>query len=271
MIDSMLIERFMSYISMYDNNDKNICFTNSERGKSRKLSTLRSFFGYYFKKNLLDSNVASKVDIPKQHTKPIIRLEGDEVENILSVSESPDKFSAHQKKYLAHCSTRDNAILSLMLGTGIRVSECVGLNVEDFNFNTNSFKVIRKGGNQTILYFSDELSEILKNYLAYRSSLKIDEKEHAMFLSLQNKRLGVRSVENLVKKYAFVVNPLKHITPHKLRSTYGTTLYRETGNIYIVADVLGHKDINTTKKHYAAISEDMRKEVANKVKLKKDE
>ena len=72
----------------------------------------------------------------------------------------------------------------------------------------------------------------------------------------------------MVKKYAFVTTPLKSITPHKLRSTYGTALYRETGNIYIVADVLGHKDINTTKKHYAAISEDMRKSVANKVKLK---
>ena len=85
-VDSVLIERFLSYISMYDNNDKNLCFTNSERGKSRKLSTLRSFFGYYFKKNLLESNVAAKVDIPKQHTKPIIRLEGDEVKNMLSVS-----------------------------------------------------------------------------------------------------------------------------------------------------------------------------------------
>ncbi len=109
---------------------------------------------------------------------------------------------------------------------------------------------------------------MLKNYLAYRATLKLEEDERAMFLSLQNKRLGVRSVENMVKKYALVTTPLKNITPHKLRSTYGTALYRETGNIYIVADVLGHKDINTTKKHYAAISEDMRKSVANKVKLK---
>lgn len=267
-VDSMTIERFLSYVSVYDNNDKNISRVNTENGKSRKLSTLRSFFGYYFKKNLLDSNVASKVDIPKLHSKPIIRLETDEVSKILDISNKPEQFSAHQNKYLAHCSTRDNAMLTLMLGTGIRVSECVGLNVEDFDFSTNSFKVIRKGGNQTILYFSDEVADVLRNYLAYRATLKLDENEKAMFLSLQNKRLGVRSVENMVKKYAFVTTPLKSITPHKLRSTYGTALYRETGNIYIVADVLGHKDINTTKKHYAAISEDMRKSVANKVKLK---
>ena len=269
-VDSIMIEKFLSYVSMYDDNDKNICYTNTEKGKARKLSTLRSFFGYYFKKNLLDSNVAAKVDIPKQHSKPIIRLENNEVNNILDVAENPEQFSEHQNKYLRHCSTRDNALLTLMLGTGIRVSECVGLNVDDFDFSTNSFKVVRKGGNQTILYFSNEVADTLKNYLSYRSTLNLPENEKALFLSLQNKRLGVRSVEKLVKKYALVVTPLKNITPHKLRSTYGTALYRETGNIYIVADVLGHKDINTTKKHYAAISEDMRKDVANIVKLKKE-
>ena len=89
-----------------------------------------------------------------------------------------------------------------------------------------------------------------------------------MFLSLQDKRIGVRAVEKLVKKYSSVVTPLKKITPHKLRSTYGTNLYRETQDIYIVADVLGHKDVNTTKKHYAAISEDARRSVANVVKLR---
>jgi integrase len=77
-------------------------------------------------------------------------------------------------------------------------------------------------------------------------------------------------VEILVKKYSRIVSPLKKITPHKLRSTYGTRLYNETGDIYIVADVLGHRDVNTTKRHYAAITEDNRKKVANKVRLRKD-
>ena len=82
--------------------------------------------------------------------------------------------------------------------------------------------------------------------------------------------MAVRSVENLVKKYASRVTTLKKITPHKLRSTYGTQLYRETKDIYVVADVLGHKDVNTTKKHYAAISEDIRRSVADKVVLRGD-
>ena len=93
---------------------------------------------------------------------------------------------------------------------------------------------------------------------------------NALFLSMQMKRLGVRSVENLVKKYSQAVTKLKTITPHKLRSTYGTNLYRETGDIYLVADVLGHKDVNTTKKHYAAIEDSRRRSAANIVKLRKE-
>ena len=85
---------------------------------------------------------------------------------------------------------------------------------------------------------------------------------------MQNKRIGVRSVEKLVKKYAQKVTVLKKITPHKLRSTYGTTLYNETGDIYLVADVLGHKDVNTTRKHYAQMQDEIRRKAAKAVKLR---
>ena len=91
--------------------------------------------------------------------------------------------------------------------------------------------------------------------------------EPALFLSLQKRRITTRAVENIVKKYSLVATPLKHITPHKLRSTFGTQLYRNTGDIYVVADVLGHKDVNTTKRHYAAITEDIRRNASTKVHL----
>ena len=133
----------------------------------------------------------------------------------------------------------------------------------------NSFKVIRKGGNQAILYFSEEVADALAQYLAYKEEDKnTPENEHALFLSIKMHRISIRAVENLVKKYSRIVSPLKKISPHKLRSTYGTQLYRETKDIYVVADVLGHKDVNTTRKHYAAISEDIRRNVADKVKLR---
>ena len=145
----------------------------------------------------------------------------------------------------------------------------VGLDIDDIDFNINGFKVIRKGGNQFILYFSNEVSEVLHKYIDERKKMKdVNPSEKALFLSLQKRRISTRAVQNLVKKYSSIVTPLKKISPHKLRSTYGTNLYRETQDIYVVAEVLGHKDINTTKKHYAAMSEDIRKDAANKVKLK---
>ena len=266
-IDSQLIERFMAYIAYYDKEDGTV-LTNGERGKLRKLSSLRAFFKYFFNKDMLKANVASKVRSPKLHEKPIVRLEEQETAELMYSCDTLTGFSEHQKKYNENFKTRDNAIISLFLTTGIRVSECVGLNVDDINFNLNSFRVTRKVGNQVILYFGEETAEILKNYMLYRDTLQLPKEEQALFLSSQKKRMSVRSMEYLVKKYAKVATPLKKITPHKLRSTYGTNLYRETKDIYIVAEVLGHKDVNTTKKHYAAITDDVRKSVAGKVKLK---
>ena len=262
------IESFLSYLSYYQNDDKMI--KNSERGKARKLASVRSFFKYLFNHDMLSSNVASKIQTPKLHTKEIIRLEKDEVSRMLDAVIDPTTFSERQKKYNKNTFERDNAIVTLFLGTGIRISELVGLNVEDFDFSQNAFKVTRKGGNQAILYYSREVYDAMQLWLKKRETLDLDPNENAMFVSLQNRRICTRAVENLVKKFAKEGSPLKKISPHKLRSTFGTNLYRETKDIYIVADVLGHKDVNTTKKHYAAINEDMRKSVANVVKIYDD-
>ena len=162
--------------------------------------------------------------------------------------------------------------MTLLLGTGMRVSECVGINIKDLDFQNNAVKVTRKGGNEVFLYFGEEVRETLADYLEERqNALTKDENEDALFLSSQGKRIGVRTVQNMVKKYAQLVTPLKKITPHKLRSTYGTNLYRETGDIYLVADVLGHSDVNTTKKHYAALEDERRRSARNKVQLREIE
>jgi len=116
------------------------------------------------------------------------------------------------------------------------------------------------------------VSAVLKDYLAVRKEIIPQPgHEHALFLSMQKRRITVRAVENMVKKYALVVAPLKkRLSPHKLRSTFGTNLYHETGDIYLVADVLGHSDVNTTRKHYAAMSDDRRRLAAQSVKLRDD-
>lgn len=266
-IRSSHIEQFLSYLSFYEINGKML--KNSDNGKKRKLSSVRSLFKYLYNHNLINSNEASKIATPKLHQKEIIRLEKDEVSKLFNTVEDAEGFSHRQKVYNKNTLERDNAIITLFLGTGIRISELVGLNIDDFDFSQNAFVVTRKGGSRSTLYFSDEVAQVLKTWLIKRKTLELEENEKAMFISLQNKRITVRAVENLVKKFAKQAVPLKKISPHKLRSTFGTELYRETKDIYIVADVLGHKDVNTTKKHYAAISEDMRKDVANKVSLRK--
>lgn len=267
-ITSSDIEYYLSYLSYYSFNGK--IHNCNERAKARKLSSVRAMFKYFFNKGLISVDNSAKVATPKQHEKPIIRLEGDEIFNIIDVAENGNGLTAHQRIFHEKNKIRDRAIIMLFLGTGIRISELVGLNNEDINFNDNSFIVTRKGGNQAILYFDEDVSDALKTYIESKEYIT-DKGQNALFLSNKKSRITVRAVENLVSKYAKIVSPLKKISPHKLRSTYGTQLYKATGDIYIVADVLGHKDVNTTRKHYAAISDDNRRAVAGKVKLKRDD
>ena len=266
-IKSRDIERFLSYISYFEKDGK--VHINKEKGKARKLSAIRSLFKFLFKSDLISSNVVSKISTPKIHEKEIVRLDPDEVAKLLDEAETPENLTKREISYNKKTKERDVAMLTLFLGTGIRISECVGLNINDINLNDNSFKITRKGGNEVVLYFSNEVKEALLNWINVREKIEtINKDEPALFLSLQRKRITPRAVENLVKKYSQAVTPLKKISPHKLRSTYGTSLYRETQDIYIVADVLGHKDVNTTKKHYAAIDEDIRRNASTKVKLR---
>lgn len=268
-ITALEINEYLDYLSYYEKESEQI--TNEERGKQRKLASLRSFYNFFFRSELIEKNPAALVQMPKLHKKEIIRLDPDEVAMLLDHVENGDKLTKKEAQYHAKTKVRDLALITLLLGTGIRVSECVGLDINDVDFKNNGILIRRKGGYEAIVYFGDEVEKALKDYLFERNSI-IPESGHenALFLSIQNKRLNVRSVEKLVKKYSSSVTSLKKITPHKLRSTYGTSLYRETGDIYLVADVLGHSDVNTTKKHYAALEDDRRRSAAKVVKLRED-
>ena len=244
-------------------------YMNNERGKKRKLSALKSFYNYFFCSELIQTNPAALVPLPKQHEKEIVRLDADEVAILLDQVEDGTNLTKSQLRYHEKTKIRDVALLTLLLGTGIRVSECVGLDINDVDFKNNGIKIRRKGGYETVVYFGDEVAEALHDYLEKRHHIiPLEGHENALFLSLQNRRITVRAVENLVKKYAATVTSLKKITPHKLRSTYGTSLYQETGDIYLVADVLGHKDVNTTRKHYAAQEDSRRRQAAKAVRLR---
>lgn len=263
------IEEYLFYLKYYEKDG--VAHANDERGIKRKLASLRTFYRYLYKNEMIENDPAIKVDMPKIHDKNIVRLDADEVALLLDVVESGENLTARQQIYHEKTKKRDLAILTLLLGTGIRVSECVGLDLDDVDFKNNGIKIHRKGGAEVIVYFGDEVRQALLGYIEERNQIEaLDGSTNALFLSLKKSRINVRSVENLVKKYAKLVTSLKNITPHKLRSTYGTALYRETGDIYLVADVLGHKDVNTTKKHYAAIEDDRRRSAAKFVHLRED-
>lgn len=268
MITAMDIEEYLSFLESYTKDGK--LYTNKEEGKARKLSSLKSFYDYYFKKKLIRTNPTRMVDVPKIKNKNIIRLDPNEIALLLDEAESGDKLTNRQLASHEKTKIRDVAILTLLLGTGVRVSECVGLNLEDVDFNNNAIRIIRKGGNEALVYFGDEVRDALLEYIhgPRKQANPASGHEQALFISLNNTRISTRSVERLVKKYSRLVTTVKKITPHKLRSTFGTTLYQETGDIYLVADTLGHKDVNTTKKHYAAIDESRRRMAANVVKLR---
>lgn len=270
-IKLMDLEEYMEYLKCYST-EKREDLMNTERGIMRKVSTVKSFYNYFYRTERIQNNPASLLQLPKIHEKEIIRLDVDEVARFLDEVEDGECLTEKQKAYHAKTKLRDLAMMTLLLGTGLRVSECVGLNINDVDFRNGGLRIHRKGGKEVIVYFGAEVEYALQDYLSEREHIVPEEgSEEALFLSMQRKRINVRSVEKMVKKYAQLVTPIKKITPHKLRSTYGTNLYRETGDIYLVADVLGHSDVNTTKKHYAALEDERRRSARNKVQLREIE
>lgn len=266
------LEEYEEFLKVYKSADSSKTETNGEHGVKRKISALRSFYAYYYKHEMITTNPSVLIDVPKIHDKNIIRLDTDEVVMLLDyIEHCGDTLTGQKRMYHEKTKDRDLAIVTLLLGTGIRVSECVGLDVEDVDFKNNGIKVTRKGGNEMVVYFGPEVEKALKKYLEVRENITpLAGHEHALFYSTQRRRIGVQAIENLVKKYAREITTTKKITPHKLRSTYGTALYQETGDIYLVADVLGHKDVNTTKKHYAALDDARRRQAAKAVRLRED-
>ena len=271
---------YADYLTLYykDENigetiDQQKVLRNHECGVMRKLSSLRSFFDYLFKAERITGNVAALVSLPKLHEKPILHLIGPEVDRLLAVADDGAELTETQKSFHRHTRKRDYAILMLFLGTGIRVSECVGINMTDLDLSNNAVLITRKGGNQVILYYPDEVKDALQEYLQERKQVDPADKkdQNALFLSLQRKRISPRAVQLMVKKYCSIAVPLKkRMSPHKLRSTYATRLYHETEDIYLVADALGHSDVNTTRKHYAAMSDQRRRQAAQNVHLPKN-
>ena len=194
-------------------------------------------------------------------------MDKDEAETLLSSIQSRSiTDTSIARSYHEKLCFRDYTICTLFLTSGLRVSELVGINIDDIDFNKNCIGIIRKGNKEAYVYISDEMKEILNEYIDYRQhTLLKDSDEKALFLSTRGSRITVRSVEMIVKKYSKAYLPSKDIHTHSLRTSYAMELLKETHNIEVVAANLGHEDISTTQKHYSRSDEDMKKETRNLV------
>lgn len=271
-LSSLSLDFLSDYSKYLSNNMKNgKPHKVSEVTKARRLSSVRSLYKYLYISGQIPENQMTKVRSPKLDEKEIIRLEDDESIDFLNTILTGKGIDSEQgKRFNEQQMFRDYTIMAVLLNTGIRVSECVGLDIKDIDTSTSSLRVIRKGHSEyTTLYYNDTLTELLEEYLDERAAIKDvkEGSEDALFLSNRKKRIAVRSVEELVKKYTERAGLLKHITPHKLRSTFGTSLYEATGDIRATADALGHKSIETTSRRYVETGKDRRKKMRGAVNI----
>ena len=248
------IQEYMSYLRSYTNEDGENK-TNEASSRARKLSSLRSYMQYLFVFDDLNINLARLIETPKIRKKQESRLDHDEATELIQNVEYGAGLSERQQKFTKKTSLRDTAIITLFLGSGIRVSELVGLNLSDIDNKNKTVKVTRKGGNEDIVYVGKSVLQSINEYINFERNPDTDN--DALFLSSRgssSNRLTVRSVERIVKKYGQTIG--RDIGCHSLRRSFGTGLYNETGDIHLTANALGHKNIQVTADHYAEIRED---------------
>jgi len=262
----------MSYLTEYGPNKEN-----KASSRSRKLASIKSVYKYFSTKKAIDNNPASLISIkvPVKSEDEKVFLQPNEIANLLDCIDKGsgmEKLGGRKEAWRKINRTRDLAILTILLGTGMRVSELVGLNTTDVDFENGALHIIRKGRKKGIVYMGDEVTTALTDYINNgRAYYQPAEDEKALFLSLKHKRLAVRSIEDLLKKYVEAAIPYRSdekISPHKMRSTFATSLYNDTGDIKLVADAIGHTNISTTQRYYAATNQEIKRSAFTRVQLR---
>lgn len=238
---------------------------NSPSSKARKISSLRSLYKFYFRIGEINHNLSDLMDLPKIPDNNIVVMDKEQVSRILNAISDTTNMSNGEIIRHNKIIKRDYAIMMLFFGTGIRVSELVGIDLDDIDFYNASLIITRKGGDQDEVYFPSIVEEAITDYVnSDRDNLLNGADSPALFISMQHKRMTVRSVQLMIKGYATKAGLNMKVTPHALRRTFGTNLYEETNDIYLVADALHHSSVETTRKHYANMSKEHKRIAANK-------
>ncbi len=231
---------------------------NNTTTRMRKLSSLKSFFHYaHGKRHYIDSNPTSDVDAPKK---------SKTLPKYLTVDEAVSLLEAVKKDTESKTIVRDYAIITLFLNTGMRLSELVGLNVESFDSQLTTVKVLGKGSKERIIYLNDAAKRAVADYIRIRLNPRyIRTEDSAFFLSGRQTRISAKTVQWVVYKYLDIAGlGARGLSVHKLRHTAATLMY-QTGkvDIRVLKDILGHEQLNTTQIYTHVVDRNLEEAMGN--------
>ena len=276
-VDDLL--EYKSYLKQYtltytnaDGESYSRTHRNSSFGINRKMSSLRSLFSYLYKTDKISQNVTLKIDMNKLVQKIKKPLTIQETMRLMDVILNGENYFTGRllTEYLNR-KKRDIALYLTYLGTGVRVSELVNLDISDIDFETSSFTVTRKGGNEDEIFMPIQVENELLSYLEWRKEQKY--KTDALFVSRNGERLTISSVEHNLKTYCLMagITNKDKTRPHALRRTFACTLLEEGVDIKMVAELMGHKNIEVTHKFYAQYSAKAKKEIMRNREIPEEE
>ena len=232
-VDRMAIRKYMSFLHR----------KNKKSSIARKISTLRSFFKYLIREQVIPSNPAKSVSSPKVEKTLPTTLTVDEAFRLMESPRSiPEKSSEMSKQN----GVRDRAILELLYSSGLRVSELVGLNLNQLDSDLGIVRVMGKGRKERIVPVGVKAIDALKAYLEGRGGLTGDG---PIFINHTGGRLTARTVGRLIKKYARHSGIFRKVSPHSLRHTFATHLLDAGADIREIQEMLGHSSLSTTQRY----------------------
>ncbi len=265
------LNRFTAYLKEYETDTITIdgkhvkrIRRNSPTGINRKLSGIRGLFSYLYKNDLISQNVTDKVDFKKLHHKIKNPLTAQETTRLLDVLYNGEKYYEGRDltEYLNR-KQRDIALFTTYLGTGCRVSELVNLDVDKIDFDNSSFIVTRKGGDDQEIFMPVQVENELFLYVQERLENEKAKDKNALFLSRLGTRMTAQGVEKILKKYCNTagIYDTDKTHPHALRRTFACKMIEDGIDIKMVAELMGHKNIEVTHKYYAQYTAKKRKEI----------
>ena len=252
------IEAYLSWASIERNN--------GVRALARKQAVIKSLYRYLLREDMISKDVTVKLDPININQKLPKALEPNQIADLTDVLQNGTGLSKEELKYHAYTEKRNYAIFLTFIGTGLRLSELCNLNLRTTYLNKGCFELVRKGNKETVVYFNTEINDALHDYLKTERQRYAHDKSEALFLSMQGKRISTRAVQNLITKYMLILKKMGHNTDgfsaHKMRSTFATLLLRETDNLAIVQDALGHSDPRTTRIYAKVLDEQLKRSAA---------